>query len=413
VTFLWGAATSAFQIEGALDADGRGPSIWDGFAGEDGRTGAVACDHYRRWQADLGLLTELGLNAYRFSLAWPRIFPDGRTLERRGLDHYDRVLDALLERGIEPVVTLYHWDLPAPLDWRERVTVDRFAEYAERCFDAYGDRVTWWVTVNEPWIVGVLGYQLGLHAPGLKNLRASVEVMHNLLLAHARAAEALGERGLAGIAYSLFPHDAETPADADAVRLSDGYVNRWFLDAAVKGTYPDDVRELYEARVGPLELDGETAGGDFIGVNYYTRRVIRSAPGREPFPWEVVVPPDAQLTDGGWEIAPASLTSLLCRLRGDYGDVPILVTENGGIFDEPLHDGRRIAFLDAHVAAIDAARTEGVDVRGYFHWSLLDNFEWALGYAPRFGLVHVDYETQARTVKDSGRAYRRLIEERA
>ncbi|HZT15466.1 MAG TPA: GH1 family beta-glucosidase [Gaiellaceae bacterium] len=408
--FLWGAATSAFQIEGSLDADGRGESIWDRFAGESGDTGAVACDHYRRWRGDLDLLPELGLNAYRLSLAWPRIFPDGRRLERRGLDHYDRVLDRLLELGVEPVVTLYHWDLPATLDWRDAATVERFAEYAAACFDAYGDRVRWWVTINEPWIVGVLGYQLGLHAPGLRDLRASVHVMHHLLRAHAEAADALGARGHAGIAYSLFPHDPESAADEEAARLSDGYVNRWFLDPVLRGAYPDDVRALYEERVGPLELEGETAGGDFVGVNYYTRRVIRSAPGRTPFPWEVVVPEGAETTDGGWEVHPQGLAELLLRLRADYGDVPVLVTENGGIFDEPLHDQRRIGFLRAHVDAIAAARDSGVDVRGYFHWSLLDNFEWALGYAPRFGLVHVDYETQARTIKDSGGAYRRLVE---
>ena len=413
MTFLWGAASSAFQIEGALDADGRGPSIWDDFAGERGETGAVACDHYNRWHEDLDLLTELGQNAYRFSLAWPRIFPDGRRLERRGLDHYDRVLDALLERGIEPVVTLYHWDLPAALDWRLNETVERFADYAQTCFAAYGDRVRWWVTINEPWIVGVLGYQLGIHAPGIRDLRASVEVMHNLLLAHARATEALGDRGHAGIAYSLFPHDAEGPDDVEAAHLSDGYVNRWFLDASLNGSYPADVRALYEDRVGPLDLAGDTRGGDFVAVNYYTRRVIRAAPGHEPFPWDVVTPAGVELTDGGWEVAPGSLTSLLLRLKHDYGNVPVIVAENGCIVDEPLHDDRRTAFLHAHVAAVQAAREQGVDVRGYFHWSLLDNFEWALGYKPRFGLVHVDYETQARTIKDSGRAYRRLIEESA
>ncbi|MGZ4388472.1 MAG: GH1 family beta-glucosidase [Gaiellaceae bacterium] len=403
--FMWGVATSAFQIEGALDADGRVPSIWDDFSGETGETGAVACDHYRRWREDLGLLTELGVNAYRFSIAWPRMH------DPRGVAHYDRLIDGLLERGIEPVVTLYHWDLPAGLDWRDRDTVERFAEYAATCFDAYSDRVGWWVTINEPWIVGVLGYQLGIHAPGVRDLRASVEVMHNLLLAHARAARALDGRGRAGIAYSLFPHYAESPEDEDVARLSDGYVNRWFLDPVLKGSYPEDMRALYEERLGPLELEGETACGDFVGVNYYTRRVMRAAPGREPFPWEVVVPEGAETTDGGWEIVPEALTDLLLRLKADYGDVPVLITENGGIFEEPLHDERRIALLRGHVDAIRRAVEQGAPVRGYFHWSLLDNFEWAMGYGARFGLVHVDYETQARTVKDSGRAYRALIEE--
>jgi beta-glucosidase len=412
---MWGVATSAFQIEGALDADGRGASIWDRFAGESGETGAVACDHYRRWRSDLDLLGELGANAYRFSIAWPRLFPDGVRLERRGLDHYDRLIDELLERGVEPVVTLHHSDLPAALgDWRSRDVVERFADYAATCFAAYGDRVRWWVTINEPWIVGVLGYQLGIHAPGVRDLRASVQAMHHLLLAHGRAVQALrasGRGGRAGVAHSLFPH----AGDEEAARLSDGYVNRWSLDPVLRGSYPADMRELYEQRLGQLDLDADlgtiAAGCDFIGVNYYTRRVMRAAPGRDPFPWEVVTPAGAPLTDGGWEIAPDALRELLLRLHADYGDVPLLITENGGIFDEPFEDVRRVEFLRAHVAAMRSAIEAGAPVRGYFHWSLMDNFEWALGYAPRFGLVHVDYGTQARTIKASGREYARIARE--
>jgi beta-glucosidase len=407
---MWGVATSAWPVEGSLDADGRGPSIWDDFSGESGETGAVACDHYRRWREDLDLLGEIGANAYRFSIAWPRLFPDGRRLERRGLDHYDRLIDGLLDRGVEPLVTLFHWDLPAALgDWRSRDVAERFAEYAATCFRAYGDRVRWWVTINEPWIVGVLGYQLGIHAPGVRDLRGSVIAMHHLLLAHGRAVQELrasGREGRVGVAHSLFPHTG----DEDAARLSDGYVNRWSLDPVLRGSYPADMRALYEERVGPLDLDGDLetigAGCDFIGVNYYTRRVMRAAPGREPFPWEVADPPDgAPVTDGGWEIAPDSLYDLLLRLRADYGDVPVVITENGGIFDE---DSRRVEFLRAHVAAMRRAMADGAPVVGYFHWSLMDNFEWALGYAPRFGLVHVDYESQRRTMKPSGRQFARL-----
>ena len=403
--FRWGVGTSAFQIEGALDADGRVPSIWDGFAGESGDTGTVACDGYRRWREDLDLLTELGVNAYRFSIAWPRMH------DARGVAHYDRLIDGLLERGVEPLVTLYHWDLPATLDWRDRGTAERFAEYAAACFDAYGDRVSRWVTINEPWIVGVLGYQLGLHAPGVRDLRTSVQVMHHLLLGHGRAVQELGGRGEAGVAFSLFPHYPATPADEEAARLSDGYVNRWFLDPVLKGSYPDDMRSVYEERIGELDFvrggDLETIATDsgFVGVNYYTRRVVRAAPGREPFPWEVVTLGDVPMTGGDWEIVPRAFTDLLLRLREDYGDVPVLVTENGGIFPEPLHDAARIEYLRSHVAAVHDAIERGVPVRGYYHWSLMDNFEWALGYAPRFGLVHVDYATQARTVKDSGRWY--------
>jgi beta-glucosidase len=412
--FLWGVATSALQIEGSPEADGRGPSIWDDFAGESGEAVGDACDHYARWREDVDLIASLGVNAYRFSIAWPRLFPDGRTLERRGLDHYDRLLDALLERGLEPLPTLYHWDLPAALDWRDRDTTERFAEYAATCFDAYADRVPRWVTINEPWIIGILGYQLGLHAPGIRDLHTSVEVMHHLLLAHGRAVQELAGRGEAGIAFCLFPRYPETPGDAEAARLSDGYVNRWFLDPVLRGSYPEDMRAVYEERIGPLDFvrDGDletiASGSDFIGVNYYTRRVIRAAPGREPLPWEVVTLGDRPMTGGDWEIVPEAFTDLLLRLRDDYGDVPLLITENGGIFPEPLHDEGRIEYLHGHVAAMHAALERGANVQGYYHWSLMDNFEWALGYEPRFGLVHVDYETQARTVKDSGRWYERL-----
>ena len=409
--FRWGVATSALQIEGSPEADGRGPSIWDDFAGESGDIVGDATDHYRRWPEDVELLGSVGVNAYRLSLAWPRLFPDGRRRERRGFEHYDRLLDALLERGIEPLVTLYHWDLPRALDWRDRGTVDRFAEYAAAAFDAFGDRVPRWVTINEPWIVGLLGYQLGLHAPGVQDLRASVVVMHHLLLAHGRAAQELDGRCEIGAAYSLFPHYPAAPGDEEAARLSDGYVNRWFLDPVVHGSYPADMRAVYEERIGELDFvengDLETiaARSDFIGVNYYTRRVIRAAPGREPLPWEVVTLGDRPMTGGHWEIVPEAFTDLLVRLRADYGDPPILITENGGIFPEPLHDQARIDYVHGHLAALHDAIEQGVDVRGYYHWSFLDNFEWALGYEPRFGLVHVDYETQERTVKDSGRWY--------
>jgi beta-glucosidase len=413
--FRWGVATSALQIEGSPEADGRGPSIWDDFAGERGETAGDACDHYRRWAEDVELMASLGVNAYRFSLAWPRLFPDGRRREQRGFDHYDALLDALLERGIEPLVTLYHWDLPKALDWRCRDTVERFADYAGAAFDAYGDRVSRWVTINEPWIVGILGYQLGLHAPGVRDLRASVEVMHHLLLAHGRAAGELGGRGEIGVAYSLFPHYPQGPGDEQAARLSDGYVNRWFLDPVLKGSYPEDMRRVYEERIGELDfvLDGDletiATRSDFVGVNYYTRRVIRAAPGRRPLPWEVVTLGDRPMTGGDWEVVPEAFTDLLLRLRDDYGDVPILITENGGIFPELLHDAARIEYLEGHLAAMHDAIAGGANVQGYYHWSFLDNFEWALGYEPRFGLVHVDYETQARTVKDSGRWYARVV----
>jgi beta-glucosidase len=421
--FLWGVATSAFQIEGALDADGRGPSIWDDFPSDAGETGAVACDSYRRWRKDVDLLAALGVNAYRFSIAWPRVVPAGSgAVEQRGVDHYARLIDALLERGIEPVVTLYHWDLPAPLDWRDRDTVDRFAEYAQVCFDAFGDRVKWWLTINEPWIVGLLGFLLGLHAPGISgDVRAEVTVFHHLLLAHGRAVEACDGRGKIGLAPNLAPHYPATPADAAVSHASDGYVNRWFLDAIYKGSYPDDQRERYEQIVGPLDFirngDLETISRPtgFLGVNYYAPRVMEAVPGDTPWPWRVVVPDHVRTTagftdgvartDAGTPIVPRALTDLLVRVRDDYGSPPIMITENGGVFPERVHDERRIQFVHDHLLALEEAVAQGVDVLGYCHWSLMDNFEWKLGYAQRFGLVHVDYETQERTVKDSGRYY--------
>jgi beta-glucosidase len=428
--FLWGVSTSAFQIEGSLDADGRGESIWDRFGGESGDTGEIACDHYRRWREDVALLAELNVNAYRFSLAWPRLFPDGRRREQRGFDHCSRLIDALLERGIEPIVTLYHWDLPQALEdeggWRARETADHFTEYAAACFDAYGDRVSWWLTINEPWIVGLLGYLHGLHAPGYRDdVLGEVTVFHHLLLAHGRAAQeyrAHGGRGRIGIALSLAPHypASDDPADVEATRASDGYVNRWFLDPVFQGTYPEDMRRRYEELVGPLDFvrDGDLdvigVESDFLGVNYYARRVMRAAPGQAPYPWEVVhgdAPrteggtEGAPMTEAGTEITPWAFTDLLVRLRDDYGAVPILITENGAVFEEPVHDEQRVRFIHDHLAAVHDAIGCGVPIVGSCHWSLLDNFEWALGYAQRFGLVHVDYETQARTVKDSGRYY--------
>lgn len=436
--FLWGVSTSAYQVEGAVDEDGRLPSIWDTFTHTPGKidgggTGDVGCDHYHRWREDLDLISELGANAYRFSLAWPRLH------DPRGVAHYDRLIDGLLERGIEPLVTLYHWDLPQALEddggWLNRDTAERFAEHARRCFDAYGDRVRHWITINEPWIVGLLGYRLGLHAPGYEDVRKEITAFHHLLLAHGRAVQELRASShadaLAGLANALAPHypHSDDPADVEAARESDGYVNRFFLDSALCGSYPADTLELFERVAGPLDFirDGdETVIGtpsDFLGVNYYARRVMRAVPDRTPYPWEVVVEGHVPTTDGGTagvpmteagtEITPDAFTDLLVRLRRDY-DVPLIVTENGAVFgDEPGADGRvrderRVRYIESHVRAVHAAIEQGADVRGYCYWSLLDNFEWALGYAQRFGLVHVDYATLARTVKDSGRHYARI-----
>ncbi|WP_324650426.1 GH1 family beta-glucosidase [Georgenia sp. H159] len=430
--FLWGAATSAFQSEGGLDVDGRGTSVWDVFAQrpgaiEDGADGSRACDSYRRWREDVALLAELGLGAYRFSVGWSRIVPEGTgRVEPRGLDHYERLVDALLAAGIEPVLTLNHWDMPQALmaagGWAARDTAAAFAELTTAVAGRLADRVSWWVTQNEPWIVSLLGYQLGLHAPGVTDLRAAVAAGHHMLLAHGLGADVLHQyRGTrVGVALSLFPCEPASPSEDDAAAAwgSDGYVNRWYLDPLLAGGYPDDMRAHWERAVGPLDVvrDGDEAaiGGrsDFLGVNYYTRRVMAAAEAGDgrPFPWRVVPPrEEVERTDAGWEVAPRSFGDLLTRLARDYPGTPLLVTENGGVFgDGPTHDGRvhdtrRTAFLRGHVAAMAEAMDAGADVRGYLHWSLLDNFEWAMGYRPRFGLVHVDYATGRRTVKDSGR----------
>ncbi|WP_309237756.1 GH1 family beta-glucosidase [Streptomyces albidus (ex Kaewkla and Franco 2022)] len=442
--FRWGTATSAYQVEGATGADGRGESIWDRFcrvpgAIENGDTGDVACESYGRAEEQVRLMARLGTNAHRFSLAWPRIVPTGAgRVEPRGIAHYDRFIDLLLEHGISPLVTLYHWDLPQPLQdrggWRARETAEAFAAYAGICFEAFGDRVRDWVTVNEPWIVGLLGHQLGLHAPGEKSLAGSVQAMHHLLLGHGLAVGALRagrgagrEAARAGIAYSLFPHapaDPGSSADAAAAHASDGYVNRWFLDPVHGRGYPDDMLRHWEEAAGKLDFiqadDLETigAGSDFIGVNYYTRRIVSAheerSPGDGAWPWKVEPPqPGVPCTDLGWEIVPEELTALLLRLHEDYPGVPLMITENGGIFDDgpgedgAVHDERRTRFLHAHLAAVHRALEAGAPVEGYFHWSLIDNFEWAMGYRPRFGLVHLDRTTGRRTVKDSGHWYAR------
>ena len=433
--FLLGAGTSAYQVEGSLDADGRGESVWEVFARrpgavEGGGDGSRACDSYRRWRDDVDLVAGLGLRAYRFSVAWSRIVPEGTgRVETRGLDHYERLVDALLERGVVPVVTLNHWDMPQALmaegGWVSRRSVAAFGELTEAVADRLADRVQWWVPQNEPWIIALLGYQKGIQAPGIADLGASVAAGHHVLLAHGVGADVLhrhpGTR--VGSALSLWPCDpaSDRPEDVAAAHGSDGYVNRWYLDPLLGSGYPDDMREHYERALGrPLDVirdgDEEAISGrsDFLGVNYYSRRVMAAAepgPG-QPFPWRVVGPTgDVTRTDEGTEVAPDSLRDLLVRLHHDYDGTPLLVTENGGVFvDAPTHDGRvhdvrRTAFLRAHLEAVAAALAAGADVRGYVHWSLLDNFEWALGYRPRFGLVHVDWVTGRRTVKDSGHFY--------
>ncbi|GIJ28639.1 beta-glucosidase [Micromonospora qiuiae] len=443
--FLWGAATAAYQIEGAARDDGRGESIWDTFSRTPGKvhaghTGDVACDHYHRYADDVALMAELGLQAYRFSVSWPRIQPDGSgPVNPRGLDFYDRLTDSLLGRGIDPIVTLYHWDLPQALEdrggWTARDTAEHFATYASAVYARLGDRIGTWTTLNEPWCSAYLGYGNGVHAPGVQDPGSAFTAVHHLLLAHGLATQALRAAGAGRLGITLNPADVRpadpnSAADAAAVRLVDGLHNRIFLDPLLVGGYPDDVREHVARIVEPAFVrDGDekiiAAPIDLLGINYYAPTYVAGRPdgagggGAYPGTEGAVqfLPPVGPLTDMGWMIEPAGLTRLLERISTDYPAVPLLITENGAAFPDksgadvtsPLQDSDRIAYLDGHLRAAHEAISRGVDLRGYLVWSLLDNFEWAEGYRKRFGIVHVDYLTQRRTPKSSARWYQEVI----
>jgi beta-glucosidase len=438
--FTWGVATASYQIEGAVTEDGRSPSIWDTFshtpgAVSDGDTGDVADDHYHRYREDVDLMASLGVGAYRFSLAWPRLQPDGRgELNAKGVDFYARLADALRERGIEPCATLYHWDLPQVLQdaggWPTRDTALRFADYAARVHDRLHDRIGWWITLNEPFCSSLLGYAAGVHAPGIRDDGAAVRAVHHLLLGHGLATAALREHASAsrlGITVNLSPIDPAGAEDADAARRIDGLANRIFLDPLLTGRYPADVvDDLAGVSDFSHVHDGDerqiAAPLDFLGVNYYFRDVVRGGGrGPDPSPWAgsrdvEFVKRGYPTTEMGWEIDPDGLYDILVRLRRDYpGLPPIYVTENGAAFpdaeglDGDVPDPDRIAFLDAHLRAAHRAIADGVDLRGYFLWSLMDNFEWAYGYSKRFGIVYVDYRTQRRTPKHSARWYAAVI----
>jgi beta-glucosidase len=437
--FAWGTATSSYQIEGAVHEDGRGTSIWDTFSHTpgrvvDGTNGDVACDHYHRWADDVDLIASYGLNTHRFSIAWPRIQPDGRGApNQRGLDFYRRLVVRLVEKGIRPAATLFHWDLPQALQddgggWQNRETVLRFAEYASIVYDALGDGVAWWITHNEPWCTAALGHRIGIHAPGIQDEAAEVRTAHHVLLSHGRAVEAYRASGLAapiGIALNLMPTYPQVDTDADrrAAALSDAYTNRWYLDPVLRGSYPDDLRALYADRfeldwIRDGDLDRIAQPIDFLGVNYYARRVVRAPRDGDAaeYAWVVREPePGTPLTAMGWEMTPETFLDLLIRLRDDYAPQPIIVTENGcGLHDHvsedgQVHDPSRIEYLRTHLGAVETAIERGVDIGGYFVWSLMDNFEWAEGYGPRFGLTYVDFATQRRIPKDSARWYAEVV----
>ncbi|GAB2849240.1 glycoside hydrolase family 1 protein [Microbacterium insulae] len=467
--FLFGAATAAFQIEGAAHEDGRRDSIWDAFCRVPGAVinadnGDVACDHYHRYADDVALMKSMGLQTYRFSTSWSRVRPDGGALNPKGVDFYKRLVDELLGADILPWLTLYHWDLPQALQdkggWADRDTADRFTEYALDMHDALGDRVNVWTTLNEPWCSSFLSYTAGLHAPGHYSVTEGVLAAHHLLLGHGQAVRELRARDASlnlGITLNLTvadPVDENDPADLDAARRIDGQFNRWFLDPIFRGQYPADVVEdirvvdaeaiaALERAIQPGDLEAISTPLDTLGVNYYHGELVgghapavpptggdapTDRPGQSPFPshegiyWHERGLPRTPMH---WEVQPEGLTRLLVRVADEYAKpagTTLFVTENGAAYDDErvveagrvrVHDADRTEFVRSHLGAILDAVDAGVDVRGYFYWSLLDNFEWAWGYEKRFGIVRVDYDTQLRTVKDSGLEYSRIIAARA
>lgn len=422
--FRWGVATAAYQIEGAAAEDGRGPSVWDTFSHtpgrvRDGHTGDVACDHYHRWPEDVALMRDLGVDSYRFSIAWPRVQPAGSgPVNAKGLDFYDRLVDGLLAAGIAPAATLYHWDLPQPLEdtggWLERNTAYRFAEFSYLAAERLADRVDMWITLNEPVVVTAYGYAFGVHAPGRALMLDALPTAHHQLLGHGLAVHALRSKNArkVGLTNHYSPAWAASPDDQPAADAFDAFMNRLFTDPVLTGRYPDIMDGA--AYVRSEDLSVIAAPIDFLGVNYYQPTRL-ATPSEGPLPFDMVDVTEYPTTGMGWPIVPDAFLSLLRTLHSRYDLPPIYITENGCSFpdeigpDGVVDDSARIDFLDAHIKAMQTAIDEGIDIRGYYTWSLLDNFEWSEGYHPRFGLVHVDYETQKRTPKKSFSWYRDLI----
>lgn len=431
--FLWGCATSAYQIEGSPLADGAGPSIWQRFVHtpgmvRNGDTGDVASDHYRRYASDVALMRELGLRAYRFSVSWGRVLPRGKgAVNQAGLDFYDRLVDALLESGIEPSLTLYHWDLPAALDdlggWLNPDIAHWFADYASVMYRKLEGRVKHWTTLNEPWVVTDGGYLHGSLAPGHRNRFEPPIASHNLLRAHGAAVQAYRAQGKhqIGLVVNIEPKypASDNAADLAAIRRADAYMNRQYLDPVFLGRYPDEMTEVF-GEAWPVWPDADFAlikqPIDFVGINYYTRSLARHDDRAWPVHAATVLQKQATYTETGWEVFPQGLTDTLLSVKKRYGNPPIYITENGAAYFDPpvaengrIRDPLRIDYLHKHLRAVHAAMQQGVDVRGYMLWSLLDNLEWSHGYSKRFGIVHVDFETQTRTLKDSARFYASVI----
>ncbi len=428
--FVWGSATASYQIEGAVHEDGRSESIWDRFCAtpgkvENGDSGAIACDHYHRWPEDIKLMQTLGLQAYRFSVAWPRVVPNGRgEVNQKGLDFYDRLVDKLLEAGIAPYATLYHWDLPQVLQdkggWANRETAYAYAEYTEAVLKRLGNRVKGWITHNEPWCAAFLGYQIGNHAPGLTDYRQAIAATHHLLLSHGLAMPIIRQyapQTEAGITLNLGVFHAAQPGSADdeLVRQADCERNRLFLDPLFKGRYPADhtmMNEMAAELVKAGDLERIAAPIDFLGINYYTRAVLHLDPQTNSY--QEINPPGTYTTMG-WEVYPEGLYELLTRMQRDYPS-RYVITENGASTDDAPNasgqvvDELRLNYLREHFRQAHRAIADGVNLSGYFVWSLMDNFEWAFGYSKRFGIIYVDYATQQRIIKESGHWYSKVIQ---
>ena len=431
--FLWGCATAAYQIEGSPLADGAGASIWQRFSHDPrlmaakGDTGDVACDHYNRMESDVALMKALGLQAYRFSVAWGRVLPDGTgRVNEAGLGFYERLVDTLLANGIEPLCTLYHWDLPVALDdrggWLNRDIADWFADYGRVLFERLDGRVKKWVTLNEPWVITDGGYLHGALAPGHRNMFEAPIASHNLMRAHGAAVKAYREIGQheIGLVVNLEPKypASDSPEDIAATARADAYMNRQYLDPAIHGRYPEELKEIFgEAWPDWPQEDFDLIKQklDFIGVNYYTRNVT-TANDSWPLTAGPVEQKQSTYTTTGWEVFPQGLTDVLLWVKDNYGNLPLYVTENGAAFYDPpnaeggvVDDPLRVDYLRKHIAAIGQAINKGADVRGYMLWSLFDNLEWSLGYSKRFGIVHVNFKTLDRTPKNSARLYTKVI----
>ncbi len=434
--FLWGAATASYQIEGSPEAEGKGESIWDRFSHTPGNiwnadTGDIACDHYRRYEEDVIMMSQIGLDAYRFSISWPRVFPEGGgKANQKGLDFYRRLIEKLEQHKIKPAVTLYHWDLPQALQdrggWTNRDTAQYFSEYAAYLYETLDLPVAMWITLNEPWVVAIMGHAFGVHAPGAGDFNSALQVSHNLLLGHGLAVNAFREAKRndeqIGITLSLASVEplTEKEADLEAATRSDGFMNRWFLDPIFRGSYPQDMVEVFSRNYELPRTEKDDARIiaekiDFLGINNYTRVLVEASGDEDAFMGNPVNPRESEYTEMGWEVYPQGLYDLLTRVHRDYGPLPLYVTENGAAFadeldqDMQVDDPRRINYLEKYIYQCWRAVQDGVPLKGYFAWSLMDNFEWAFGYSKRFGLIYVDFNDQKRYLKNSASWYSKVI----